>query len=123
MADRIDWKLDSYGDLIIPIEYVSGVEAVAQMLRIRIQRVKGEWFADLDAGVDWYGVILGQRYNSEAVRSEFRKAILGTPGAANILALNVGFDRASRNLTVSYRVQVDLDGLVQEVVDSVQVAA
>lgn len=120
-TDPVDWKLDDDGDLVIPIVYTTGLEAVRQGIRIRLRLVKGEYFSNLDAGVDWYGVILGQRYNDQAVMSEFRRAISAAPGVGQILSLSSKYDSADRVLSVSWHVQANLDNLTGEIRDSLTI--
>ena len=121
--DPIDWELDNEGDLVVPLRYVTGLDAVAQGIRVRVRLIKGEWFRDPDLGVDWYGKILGQKYDASRVQSEIRRAISATPGVSEILSISTGFSSENRTLSVSWRVRVDLDGLTGEVVDSIEVAS
>jgi len=41
-TDPVDWKLDDDNDLIIPLRYTKGIQAVLQGIRIRLQLWRGE---------------------------------------------------------------------------------
>ena len=100
-----DWELDADGDLIFPLRYTEGPQAVAQGIRIAILTFKGEIFSDTDRGVDYQGLILGQKYNELVIRAEFRRVIKQVTGVDEILTLEGSFDRPSRTLTVHFRVR------------------
>ncbi len=112
-SDKIDWELDNNNDLIIPLRYTSGIEAVVQGIRIRLQLWRGEWFLDLDAGmpylptedgaVDERAAILGQRFDSVKTRVAVRKEILSTPGVLDIPELRTTFDGPTRTLGIEFR--------------------
>ncbi len=97
------------------MRYTTGLEAVAQALRISLLSFKGEWFANLDNGVPYLereGVtateaLLGQRYSADKVNAAFRTVIAGTTGVTEILSLAVEFVTSTRTSTVSFEVRTD----------------
>ncbi len=109
-TDPVDWALDpTTGDLILPIRYTRGLEAVAQGIRFRLQLIRGEQFLDLDAGVPYLEgngvdptlVILGRRFDRTRADTAFRKAILRTPGVKSITSLAITFDGPTRTLSAA----------------------
>ena len=106
ITDPIDFLLDVDGDLVVTtdIQFSSGLAAVAQGIRIRIQTFKGEWFANLDFGVPYFQDILGQKFNDAKIRTAFRNAIISTPGVLELTLLETEFNRSTRELSVSWRV-------------------
>lgn len=111
--DPRDWALDDDGDLDLSTggpRWVRGLEAVAQAMRIRLQRFKGEWFLDLDEGVPWLereGItadeaLLGQRFNEAKTRAALRTALLDTTDVLELLELAVSFNIATRQLSVTW---------------------
>jgi hypothetical protein len=112
-TDPVDWALDAAGDLIMPIRYTRGIEAVAQGIRIRLMLVRGEWFLDLDAGIPYLPgngvdptiVILGERFDRVRAESAFRAAILRTPGVGRIVSLGIEFSSATRVMNVAVKAQ------------------
>jgi hypothetical protein len=115
--DPIDLLLDADGDLVVTddLAFSRGLESVAQGVRIRVQRFRGEWFLDLNAGVPYLEndrvseseALLGQRYNESKARTAFRDAILSAPGVRELTELSVTFDARTRRLTVSWRVTTE----------------
>lgn len=114
-AQPIDLLLDTDGDLVLTsgLEFSTGINAVAQGIRIRIQTFKGEWFLDLDHGVPYYQDLLGQKFNEIKARAAFREAILSAPGVDELTELEVSFDAQNRELTVSWEVTTSF-GIIEE---------
>ncbi len=109
LTPGVDLQLDGDGDLVVDTDahFTTGLEAVAQGIRIRLQMFRGEWFADLDAGMPYFQEILGQKFSALRVRAAFREAIEAAPGVVEILSLDILFDGASRNARVSWKVRGD----------------
>lgn len=111
-AEPIDLRLVD-NDLVITngqLEFSSGLAGVAQGIRIRLQMIRGEWFADLDAGVPLFerdGVtgdeaILGRRFDELKARAAMRDAILGTPGVLGILSMSAEYNNATRTIKAAW---------------------
>jgi len=116
-ADPVDLPLDpATGDLTFTngrLVLTTGVPAVIQGARIRMQTIAGEWFLDLDTGVPYFerdGVpaakaILGQKFSVAKASAAFRKQIFDTPGVTAVTALNVSFDGPTRALNVNWQAE------------------
>lgn len=122
-TDPVDWALDPLtGDLVVPIRYTRGLEAVAQGIRFRLRLVRGEQFMDLDAGVPYLPgngvdptlVILGNRFDPVRAEAAFRAAILRTPGVRLIESLAIGFENRTRTLTATIVVIAGFDDTPDE---------
>lgn len=109
-TDPVDLLLDSDGDIVVrdgDLVWARGVDAVAQIIRIRLLMFKGEWFANLDAGVPYYQDLLGQKYDEAKVQDAMRAAITGAPGVAEVLSLRVTFNGATRSVRVDWEVRCE----------------
>lgn len=107
IAPGYDWAEDEDGDLAFPLRFTTGLEAVAQGLKIRLQSFRGEWFRDLEDGVPYFQDLLGHKFSEIKARAAFRDAITETPGVVSLDSLIVAFDRATRALSVSFKVTAD----------------
>lgn len=128
ITDLIDWALTPEGDLEIPLRYVTGLEAVAQGIKVRCSLIRGEWFLDRDLGIplfegdpDTLGVsaddaLLGQKFQRVRALSAYREAILSTPGVPSngIISLDVDFVQATRTLVVAWQVRTVFGDIVQD---------
>jgi hypothetical protein len=123
-TDPVDIALDADGDLEIDplngLAFVAGLEGVEQLCRIAVQMFMGEWFADLDEGVDWFGKILGQRFNENVIRAEIRRVLLMVPNVTEVLAVLPSFDRATRVCDIKWQTRTvwgdtSVDSLAQVV--------
>lgn len=114
----VDLELDGDGDLVVDRDahFTTGLDAVAQGIRIRVQMFEGEWFLDLDTGIPYYQDILGQKFNEVKIRAAFREEILAAPGVGALLELAVTFDNATRILSVTWKVQSSF-GVVEDSVE------
>lgn len=116
VADPIDLAIDPItGDMIVTddVQFVRGVDAIAQLIRIAVLMFAGEWFADLDEGIPYFLrpgvnaglVILGQRFREARVLASFRPAIAAVEGVAEIVSLSASFERATRLMSVQWVVR------------------
>lgn len=115
----MDFALTASPNIVNPIEndiafddsgqihLLSGAESVAQHLRIRFRFFLGEWFLDLREGVPYLRDIFVKIRNETAVRAVFRSVILSTPGVDRLLEFDFDFDRASRQVDLSFRCLLD----------------
>jgi len=80
----------------------SDLEAIDQSLRSRLAMVRGEWFLDTAAGVDYRRLAWKKRPDLRALRAALRDTILATPGVTALRSLDLDFDATTRALTVSF---------------------
>lgn len=110
-----DLSVQNQGDLYFPngdVLHVFGIEAIGQQLELAFAYWKGEWFASLDSGFDFYGLVLVENPDLEAIRTEATTTALSVPGVTSIETLELDLDRQSRTLTLEIEVNSDL-GLVR----------
>lgn len=134
LTDPIDLRLDPDAwDLLVSngdLSFVSGLDAVAQGVRFVVQLFFGEWFANRAAGVRWLAndlvspeqAILGQKFNAVKARAELRREILLVPGVAEVVSLDVSFDRTTRTVRASWEVR-SVYSTTETISDSLERAA
>jgi hypothetical protein len=96
------------GDLVL----VTGRDAIAQHLSIRLRTFLGEWFLDRRVGMPYFEQILVKDPNLAAVKALYRRAILTTPGVTDLKRLELTADAVNRSLTVSFLAETK-DGPVE----------
>ena len=63
--------------------------AVKQRLEARLRLIRGQWFADLNAGVPWRLFLGGQAADLTAIRQFLRPYILATQGVLSLETLDL----------------------------------
>ena len=114
MADTFDLKLRSGNELDLSggqLQLVGGAAWVRQAIQTSISLVLGEWFIDPTVGMPYFDQVLVKNPNLSLVRSVFKKAILAVPHVTGLPTLDLNFDRAARELSLSFVATTDL-GLV-----------
>ena len=114
MADTFDLKLRSGNELDLAggqLNLVGGAAWVRQAIETSLSLVKGEWFLDPTLGMPYFDQVLVKNPNLSLVRSVFKKAILAVPHVTGLPTLDLSFDRAARELSLSFVATTDL-GLV-----------
>jgi hypothetical protein len=114
IVDAQDLKLDpdtedlviADGDLVL----VSGIDAVAQLIRGYLLLFRGEWFLDESAGILYFEDILVKNPNLSAIREIFRQTLLEVPGVLSVESLSLELS-AERTLSVDWKVDTDLGEL------------
>lgn len=110
MPGLVDFQSDASNDVQLLVQpdglrdlvLCDGRVQVAQDMHTRFGTWAGEWFLDLRAGVRWREDVLVKAPNIAIIEAMFRSLILSTPGVTGIEAFTLGFDRATRTLSVSF---------------------
>lgn len=104
-----DLLLQADGDLYIgaDLAFVSGLAAVAQELKLRLTLFLGEWYKNVDDGVDW-NELLGVKTDIDRIYSIFRSVMLSSYGVTGIVSLEVTHDE-ERNYQIVYEVTSNVD--------------
>jgi len=104
-----DLELDEEtGDIILSSGDLATIadagEAIRQDVEQHLRSFKDEWFLEKGQGkgVDYFGLVLVKSPNLPAIRREFIKAISSRPGIVAVNSLEFAFDRASRELSITW---------------------
>lgn len=108
MADFQDIKLTANDhDLLIEdfdLVLISGVERVAQSLRIRMWFFLGEWFMNTSMGLDYLGELAVKNPPLTLLESTLKREILMVQDVLEILSFVLTFDKKLRHMDVTYQV-------------------
>lgn len=94
------------GDAILDegnFELNSGIDAVRQHLKQRLQTFLGEWFLDNRVGVPYYEHILIKNPNPSVLDTVFKSVILNTPGILELIEFDIDLDEATRQMTLVFK--------------------
>ena len=104
-----DLLLDDDGDLALvdgQIVLVEGIDEVRQSLQQSLRFLKGEWFLDIRMGVPYRD--LKEKSSDESLfRSVVTKVALDVDGVLEVLALELDFDRVTRELKGTILARLD----------------
>jgi len=100
-----DFALDVNRDIDISrddLYFVTGADAVAQHLLIRLRFFKAEWFLDQRVGIPFYTQVFVKNPNLAAIQTTFRRAIVSTSGVDTLERIDVDLDTPTRELTIQF---------------------
>lgn len=96
-----DWLYDfETGDIVIPRQLVTGVDAIVQRAMIRVRFVLGEWFLDTRLGVPYLQRVLVSSPNLAAIQQLFTAVFLSVPYIDRVEGMKLTLDKARRRLRV-----------------------
>lgn len=90
------------------IVMVEGDDELLQAVRINLATNIGEWFLDLDFGLD-YSHIFKKQFNEDRVRAEVVKAVHQEERVRKVTDYRFEFDRATRTASIYFKF-TKLDG-------------
>lgn len=112
-----DLALDTFGELDLSrddLYFVTGADAVAQHLKIRLRFVRGEWFLDQRVGIPYRTQIWVKNPNLGVIATVFRRAINSTPGVQSLERLDYNFDTSSREYTLTFSAKLEGENVARD---------
>lgn len=105
------FKLDQRGDVVInnqQIELVEGVELITQTLRQVLSTNFGEWFGDVEEGID-FQAILTKNPNYDLIKDTINTAVKKVADSLEVELEtdNFTFEVVERNLHISFTLTVN----------------
>ena len=94
ITDAGDW---TFGSSLS--NYISKSSAVRQNLVTRLRSFKNDYFADMEAGGDWFN-LFGQKNNEKQILREVEQITLQTTGVRSIDKLEIISRAANRSVTI-----------------------
>lgn len=104
----MDLALDADGDLDLSTgdaRLLTGLDAIAQHVRIRFRFIRGEWHLNLDEGVPYFEDVFVVGADLGVIESLCRQLLLTTPGVTSIVSLELTPDYAARTLEATFEAQ------------------
>jgi hypothetical protein len=103
-------RLDQYGDLAFTdgnIALATGIEEVAQKLKVRYSFFLGEWYLDKRLGVPWIQSIFVKGTPENLIRSKLMRVALRCPGVSSVEDFQLVLDNSRRQLALSFQARLD----------------
>jgi hypothetical protein len=91
--------------------FLSDIDAVAQIIATRLRFLMGEWYEDLTDGTPAFQALLGQPITMQALAMILSQRILGTKYVTGIQSLQVRYLPAGRNFAFYASVQTQFGAL------------
>jgi hypothetical protein len=103
-----DLKLDFESwDIVTPLVFVTGAEAIMQRVAIRWKMFAGEWFVDQRVGVPWLQRVFVVNPSIRTLKRIFEAVPNSTPGVLRTREMSISVDRSARVVSVdSFRIDL-----------------
>jgi len=115
MSDIVDLKLnETTWDVSLTgqdIDTVSGVEAIRQNYRQRLNLFRGEYPYDLTKGIPYHDEFFKKRFNPIVIDTILKNTIIDTPGTLELTKFNLSFSNSNRELSLTFKT-ICTDGIV-----------
>lgn len=85
--------------------FIDNAERVAQQIKIQLLTFLGEWFLDVTHGVPYLDYVLIKNPNFTLIRELFREQILKVDGVSNLVSIDIDFNPATRQMSLSYEAE------------------
>ena len=96
------------GSLRLPAVILTGVELVAQTIRVRLYTLPGEILSDATVGLPWREWLSDRRTSADVVAARLRALLEQVPGVTSIDSVTAS--RSGLGIVASARVTVQADG-------------
>jgi hypothetical protein len=120
MPQQIDALLDADGDLPVVSGLVTGIDLVAQRIRLRLLRGQGEWFVDPSKGLPLLEWRQQKPPQVSQILVSLQQEIRLIPGVVSTSNFQGTHDPLTRRLTISGDVLVEEEGVLSVVVTGSQ---
>ena len=89
------------------VMFIDNAERVAQQIKIQLLTFLGEWFLDVTHGVPYLNYVLVKNPNFTLIRELFREQILKVNGVSNLVSIDIDFNSATRQMSLSYEAETE----------------
>lgn len=87
------------------MEFVDGVDALRQRLRIKLQHMQGEWFADTTTGMMPYTMFGVKNPDTEAISVYIKQEIESDNEVNEVTKINVSFSKSERKIYINFEAE------------------
>ena len=87
------------------LDFLTDIDAVAQIIGTKLRLLQGEWWEDLNAGVPLFQSMLGKAGGTSAIPLILQQTITSVPYVTGINSFSGGFNPSIRTYAFSASVQ------------------
>jgi len=101
-------KIDSDGRTVREngdFVWLTDNDAITQLVRQRIQIFKGEWFMNIELGIDYYNVVFPKGTSDFRKYLEFKRVVEEVPGVIRLLSASLAVENLAQR---TYRLRMDI---------------
>lgn len=98
-------------DLAVENNNLVMIESVSQAVRVRLRKIRGEWFRNTEAGVPWLGDNENKLKSVTILIADIRRTILETLGVGTLTRFQTVLDPSTRKLSIAWTATTDLGEL------------
>lgn len=126
-TDPLDLALDltAPGKLVFvngDLRFCNGLAGVAQLCRVAVGMVRGEWFLNLQTGIPYFQragvpatqVLLGQPFVQSKTLAPFRTVLTAVVGVSAVTSLAAAYTPQGRLVDLAWSVRVAFGGTVSD---------
>lgn len=95
------------------LSWVSGDALIKQRVEIRLRAETGEWTYDTGLGLPYRKHILVKNPDMVLIRGLIVSQVKKVPGVRQVLKMDPVFDRASRHLTITFRIRTENSTIIE----------
>ena len=112
-----DLKTDDLQIVNGDLEIANRAQSNGQRINARLKTFVGEWFLDLEFGIDYFNDVLVKNPQIQFVSGIIKAAILQSADAGAIVEdFETDFDTSARKLTARYSVKLDGGEVIQNAI-------
>lgn len=98
--------LTEHSDLAIidgGLQYVTGIDEIAQKTKDVLTRSEGDWFLDLDQGLPFFQEIFRKAQSLSYIENIYLDTIGSIPGIIDIVQFRIDFEPATRVADITFK--------------------
>lgn len=106
------------GDLPVVTQYITGPEAIAQRIQIRLNTWRGEWFADQRIGQPWLEWKQDPSPDTQIIATQIVNQITRVPGVLRVDEFEIDFSDGKITASGTIRIEDEDRAMTAEIYGS-----
>lgn len=86
------------------VQFITGIEEIAQTIRTRLRLFFGEYFRDISQGTPWFQVVFLKETSLSRKDAVIKRIISQTPGVVQLINFRANYNIDARTYSISCQV-------------------